>query len=256
MKKMEKSTNQFGVVVVVYGKGADCVLKNYPAIYEQLAIKGVPIAIVDHGGHAYLPESFMRQGIVYLKQDNRGFGAGVNLGCKKVLESASHAIVLNPDLDFDVNELLRIGKRLLDSFAVLQTQEHGKKQAIMYYSYITGIAGDSPLLGGTPYFNGAAFSIGREAFKDTLGFDENFFLYFEDVDFSLKLAQKNIPMKVIETNSFIHEVGGSRTKGMSGFIQRAAAISALRLVWKWFPWNIWLYFRYAMKWLLADLRSH
>ena len=256
MKRMEKTTNHFGVVVVVYGKGADCVLKNYPAIYEQLASKGVPIAIVDHGGHKYLPESFMRQGIVYLKQDNRGFGAGVNLGCKKVLESASHAIVLNPDLDFDVNELLRIGKRLLDSFAVLQTQEHGKKQAIMYYSHLTGIAGDAPLLGGIPYFNGAAFSISREAFNATSGFDENFFLYFEDVDFSLKLAQKNIPIRIIETNSFVHEVGGSRTKGMSGFIQRAAAISALRLVWKWFPWNIWLYLRYGIKWLLADLRSH
>lgn len=256
MKRMEKTTNHFGVVVVVYGKGADCVLKNYPAIYEQLASKGVPIAIVDHGGHAYLPECFMRQGITYLRQDNRGFGAGVNLGCKNVLESASHAIVLNPDLDFDVNELYQVGNCLLGQFSVIQTQERGKKQAIMYYSHITGIAGDSPLLGGIPYFNGAAFSISRDAFKDTSGFDENFFLYFEDVDFSLKLAQKNIPMKVIETNSFIHEVGGSRTKGMSGFIQRAAAISALRLVWKWFPWNIWLYFRYGMKWLLADLRSH
>lgn len=253
---MNAANNQFGVVVVVYGKGADCVLKNYSVIYEPLAGEGVPVVIVDHGGHKYLPESFIRQGIVYLKQDNRGFGAGVNLGCKKVLESASHAIVLNPDLDFDVNELLRIGKRFLDSFAVLQTQEHGKKQAIMYYSYLTGIAGGAPLLGGIPYFNGAAFSISREAFNETSGFDENFFLYFEDVDFSLKLAQKNIPIRIIETNSFVHEVGGSRTKGMSGFIQRAAAISALRLVWKWFPWNIWLYLRYGIKWLLADLRSH
>lgn len=253
---MTNTNNHFGVVVVVYGKGADYVLKNYTLIYEELAARGVSIAIVDHGGHEHEAFNFIRSNITYLKQVNNGFGSGVNLGCKKILENANYAVVLNPDLDFDVDEVLKIGNHLLDPFAVIQTQEHGKKQSIMYYSYLTGVAGDAPLLGSIPYFNGAAFSISRDAFEGTSGFDEKFFLYFEDVDFSLKLAQKNISIKIIKTNSFIHEVGGSRAEGMNGFIERAAAISALRLVWKWFPWNIWLYLRYGMKWLLADLRSH
>ncbi|BDT78432.1 glycosyltransferase family 2 protein [Polynucleobacter yangtzensis] len=245
----------FGVVVVVYGAGARKVLENYPAIYEELGRNNIPVVIVDHGAHEYDPQDFIRPNIRYLKQENKGFGAGVNLGCRELFKKCEYAFVLNPDLEFSISELLDFGAELNLPFYVLQVKEFGNVCAIFYYNRITGLIANSPSLGAISYFNGAAFCISKACFQRTKGFDENFFLYFEDVDFSMQLHRLNIPLEILPTNTFVHEVGGSRTKGMEIFIQRAAAQSALRLVRKWYWFNPWLFIRYSLKWLLAGVRN-
>jgi len=252
---MNHKSKLFGIVVVIFGRGAQRALKNYPTIFEYLAQNHVPVVVVDHGGHDYLEASFIHPGITYLKQENMGFGAGVNAGCRVLFQYCDYCAVLNPDLDFDVAELQRLSQSFVAPFYVLETLEHQKKHAILYYSCITGVTKDRPVFGGLPYFNGAAFVMSRSVFELTGGFDEHFFLYFEDVDFSLQLARRNIKIEVLKTQSFIHEVGGSRTKDMGQFIQKAGAISALKFVRKWFSWNLWLYCRYSLKWLLADFRG-
>lgn len=245
----------FGVVVVVYGAGARTVIENYPAIYEELGRNNVPVVIIDHGAHEYDAQDFIRPNIRYLKQGNKGFGAGVNLGCRELFKKCEYAFVLNPDLEFSVPELLGIGAELKLPFYVLQVKEFGHTCAIFYYNWITGLIKKLPSIGSIPYFNGAAFCISKACFQRTAGFDEKFFLYFEDVDFAIRLDRLNIPLEVLPTNTFVHEVGGSRTRGMDSFIQRAAARSALRLVRKWFWFNPWLFVRYSLKWLLAGMRN-
>lgn len=254
---MNTALKKFGVVVVLYGAGANDVLQNYPAIFEKLNSLSIPVILVDHGGHQFQADDFSREHITYLTQENRGFGSGVNLGCLKLFQSCEYAIVLNPDLHFSVEELLNIGANLDKPFAVIETQEGGVKRAIRYFNKITGVISDQSSQFSVPYFNGAAFCISKELFAKTGGFDEKFFLYFEDIDFSIQLARLFIPIGLIKTNSFVHEVGGSQIEVRAGssFIQKLGAMSALRLTYKWFPWNLWLYVRYSLKWLLAEIRS-
>lgn len=255
MNKSEHTQHRFGVVVVIYGSGAQKVLGSYARIYEKLDLQGIPVVIVDHGGHDYLPNEFIRPNITYLSQKNHGFGSGVNLGCRKLFDSCEYAFVLNPDLDFSVDEIIQVGSKLSNPFYVLKVQEFGKDCSIFYYNRLTGVITNRPSSWGVPYFNGAAFCISKECFSLTGGFDESFFLYFEDVDFSLQLRRQGIPLEIIDTTSFVHEVGGSRTAGMNAFIQKAAACSGLRLVRKWFCLNLWLYIRYSLKWLLSEVRN-
>jgi GT2 family glycosyltransferase len=246
---------KFGIVVVVYGSGAQKVLKNYATIYEKLSASGFSVVIVDHGGHDYQDKEFMRPNIIHLKQENKGFGSGVNLGCRRLLESCEYAFVFNPDLDFSVEEFIQIGEKIIKPFYVIEVLEFGKRSSIFYYNQLTGAINDVPSRWGVPYFNGAAFCISRQLFELTGGFDENYFLYFEDIDFSFQLQDCSIPLEVMPTLTFIHEVGGSRIKGMDAFIQKVAAQSALRLVRKWFRFNVWLYARYLLKWALSSVRN-
>lgn len=254
---MRRIKKKYGIVVVLYSKGASDALQNYPAIFERLNALEIPVVFVDHGAHAFGRKDFSRENILYIKQENKGFGSGVNLGCRALFKSCEYAIVLNPDLRFSVEELLYVGANLSRPFAVIETQERGIKRAIRFFNKLTGIISDHVSTLAVPYFNGAAFSISKELFEKTGGFDEGFFLYFEDIDFSLQLNQLSIPLEVIKTNSFVHEVGGSQIEGRtgSGFIQKSGAKSALRLIYKWFPWNLWLYSCYSLKWLLAEFRG-
>ena len=254
---MNSALKKFGIVVVLFGRGANDVLQNYPAIFEKLNALSIPVVFVDHGGHLFQANDFVREHITYLAQENKGFGSGVNLGCRTLFQSCEYAIVLNPDLLLSVEELLNVGTNLDKPFAVLETQEGGVKRSIRYFNKLTGIISDQSSAFSVPYFNGAAFSMSKELFEKTEGFDEKFFLYFEDIDFSMQLARLSIPMELIKTNSFIHEVGGSQIEGRAGssFIQKSGAKSALRLTYKWFPWNLWLYVRYSLKWLLAEFRG-
>ncbi|MBU3619935.1 glycosyltransferase family 2 protein [Polynucleobacter sp. JS-Fieb-80-E5] len=254
---MNSDLKKFGVVVVLYGKGANDVLRNYPTIFEKLNTLSIPVVLVDHGGHQFQVDDFTRGYITYLAQKNKGFGSGVNLGCRTLFQSCEYAIVLNPDLHFSVEELLNVGANLDKPFAVLETQEGGIKRAIRYFNGLTGVISDQFSAFSVPYFNGAAFCISKELFEKTEGFDEKFFLYFEDIDFSMQIARLSIPMDLIKTNSFVHEVGGSQIEGRTGssFIQKSGAKSALRLTCKWFPWNLWLYIRYSLKWLMAEFRG-
>jgi GT2 family glycosyltransferase len=252
---MGNKIKKFGVVIVLYGDGAGKVIQNYLDAFKILLEMDVPVILVDHGAHFYGPADFVGPNIIFLNQENKGFGSGINLGCQAAFKCCEYAIVLNPDLNFSVYELLSIGNGLDAQFHVIETREHGNMRAIRYFNKITGLISDKSSFLALPYFNGAAFCISKSLFEFTKGFDENFFLYFEDIDFSMRLRQLSIPLKIIKAKTFVHEVGGS-SGGDRILIQKIAARSALRLTRKWFPWSAFLYIRYSLKWLLAKLQSH
>jgi GT2 family glycosyltransferase len=170
-------------------------------------------------------------------QVNGGFANGCNLGGKS--SSGEFLLFLNPDtvaLESEVEKLLNTARKN-PSFGIVscsQVNENGKKSVAMgqfpKLSNLTGflraIQGlrDSPpnashsmpqALGSVSdiefpdWISGSVVLMRREIFNRINGFDEDFWMYYEDVDLSRRI--RNIPLEVAFCRNITieHNHGGS-----------------------------------------------
>lgn len=61
----------------------------------------------------------------------------------------------------------------------------------------------------TNMVSGACFAIGSAAYEELRGFDERYFMYFEDADLCRRAALAGIPIRFLPTAEVIHVGGGS-----------------------------------------------
>ena len=66
----------------------------------------------------------------------------------------------------------------------------------------------------TVWLSGAALLVRREAFAEAGGFDENYFLYFEDIDLCYRIREEGWKVKVLPRVRIFHE-GGASTAALS-----------------------------------------
>ena len=176
-------------------------------------------------------------------QRNVGFAAGCNVGAKR--STAPLLIFVNPDVcvhDFPPESLEelehRYGERVLFGVTL---QRHNKllrgslRRFPTFRRFLvdgTGLDRVFPFAAGSgmlypdegtlPRFasveqpTGAFFGIGRKAFEELQGFDERFFVFFEEVDLALRASWEGIP--IVKLPDVIAEhVGGHSTRDDRGF---------------------------------------
>lgn len=127
---------------------------------------------------------------IYLK-NNVGFGRAVNLASKKV--KTKFFFIINPDTKIYRNTLRNLlnAAKKIDEFGAIgpvyvNQKKKYKKNAILETRKIIA----------------AAMLVNTKIFKNIKGFDENFFLYYEDDDFFEKCNSLNLKLYHI-TNAFI-----------------------------------------------------
>ncbi len=136
-----------------------------------------------------------------LAGDNLGYAKGNNLGISKV--KTQYALILNPDAV--------LASDALDNF--LQTASHFPDFAIIgpakqeEYSLVD-LNKEKPEVFSVKSLKGFAMFLNLEQFQEIGFFDENFFIYLEEIDLCKRLEDKN---KKIYLNKkiIIHHTGGS-----------------------------------------------
>ena len=203
--------------------------------------------------------------ISLLKPDiNRGYGAGHNLAMGEV-ESQFH-LILNPDVELAPDAI----KLALDTFKTQQGiallaprgfSESGEPEflAKAYPSvWVLGLRSLAPhwvktrsggalaryemrdtpsktTLRAITLASGCCMWVRRAVFDEVEGFDESYFLYFEDYDLSLKLAGKGAVMEHRHI-CIVHHGGGASQKGFQHirwFVAGAARFFS-HWGWRWF----------------------
>ena len=195
---------------------------------------------------------------------NRGYGAGHNLAMAE-LESQFH-LILNPDVELAPDALkLALGtlrnQHDIVLLAPLGFSPSGEPEflAKAYPSvWVLGLRSLAPrglktrpggalaryemrdapietLLRPITLASGCCMWVRRAVFDDVGGFDESYFLYFEDYDLSLKLARKGT---VLEHRNIrvVHRGGDASRKGFQHirwFIRGAVRFFSL-WGWRWF----------------------
>ena len=153
------------------------------------------------------------------RQDNIGFGAGVNRGVALAATmGCDRYLIVNPDLAADTATLellaLRAGddRRTMHGPTILRPDGSiwfsGGAVRVKSGSTTTKPGTDASEPGG--WLTGACLALHHELWSDVSGFDDDYFLYWEDVDLSWRVAAAGGRLKVWPDLMAIHDVGGTQ----------------------------------------------
>jgi GT2 family glycosyltransferase len=154
-----------------------------------------------------------------LLDDNRGYGGGTNAGAERALELGAEVIVpLNPDARIDAADLRKIvdaaqGTRdLVSPRIVTGTGKNWFAGADLYLDDGT-TAGRAARARheGRPrreWATGACFALSAAIWRELDGFDEEYFLYWEDIDLSHRVLDAGGRL-VLSDAVVVHDEGGT-----------------------------------------------
>lgn len=218
-----------------------------PAFFASVATaSSVPVAsvLVDNapddtalaGVAAGLPEV-----TVVEPGDNLGYGKAMNLGVTRTADS-DWLLLSNPDLTLSsgsIDELVRVGNsdprigavgplirtpsgEIYPSARRLPSLRHGIGHAIFGQvwksnPWTRGYLADRenpPRERDAGWLSGACLLVRREAFDEVGGFDDKFFMYFEDVDLCARIGRAGWRIVYAPSSELMH-VGGHSTDAVN-----------------------------------------
>lgn len=190
----------------------------------------------------------------YLPLENHGYGSAVNSAVHQLPGSIEWVVISNPDVTFEqfaIDRMLAVGNSdpLIAAVGPRIVDENGGTypSARAIPSLRTGIGHglfgriwpanpwsqrylqseklDTATIRDTGWLSGACILVRRSVFGTLGGFDEDFFMYFEDVDLGYRIGCAGY-RNVYAPSAVIHHVGGTSTSGVSERMLQAHHASA------------------------------
>jgi GT2 family glycosyltransferase len=229
-----------GIVIVNWNAGRqlqDCISSVRNARQECFVLSVV--VIVDNGSEDHSLNGVEKLGVplkVICNTENRGFAAACNQGAAAI--TGDYLLFLNPDTRLFEKSLLEplafmtqpenshvgiCGIQLIDesdkeclSYAKVPTLGGFINQAVGINKILDGdrkeggkgSSEDSGIL-EVDQVIGAFFVVRRTVFEQLQGFDERFFVYFEEVDFSLRARRAGYQMHTCRRRDIATGQGGA-----------------------------------------------
>ena len=163
--------------------------------------ENIKIIVVENSNDQLLKEEILsRYNNVdcILSKENLGYGAGNNLGLSKV--ETNYALIVNPDVTLKNDAIkqffLRINK--VENFGIIAPVSKNEK----YNNFNIDFDKD---IKEVENVKGFAMFLNMKNLKKINFFDENFFLYFEEIDLCKRLQNNNIKIYIdplIEVSHF------------------------------------------------------
>lgn len=206
--------------------------KHLPTCLDSLAQLDYPqekleIVIVDNGSADgsvdFLKKNYPRVKLV-INKDNKGFAYAVNQGAKKA--SSEYIALLNNDMKVEPtwlvelvkpilkdNQLVCTGSKVLDwegkriDFALGMMNFEGRGFQVDFEKVLKKGKYDKPK--DMLFVNGGALLVEREVFLKLGGFDEDYFAFYEDVDFGWRLWIAGYRVRFIPTSVAYHRHHGT-----------------------------------------------
>ena len=137
-----------------------------------------------------------------LSKENLGYGAGNNLGLSKV--DTNYALIINPDVILKKDSIDKFFLRIknLENFGIIAPVSKSEK----YNNF--SIDKDKSIK-EVESVKGFAMFLNMKNLKEIDFFDENFFLYFEEIDLCKRLRNQNIKIYIDPTIEVSHFGGAS-----------------------------------------------
>ena len=206
------------VIVLNYNGGEllrGCLRSVFQLDYPNFEVVLVDNASTD-GSLEMAKESFSRAHIIRSDQ-NRGFSAGNNLGIRFALEKMTDFVfLLNPDALMEKNTLTHLIETAENnpqagilSPVIFQDQSEkiwfagGRIEwSKMRATHLQKITSENHYQ--SEYLSGCAMLVRKDVFKKIGLLDEDYFLYYEDTDFSFRASQSGFQLLVVPKTKVFH----------------------------------------------------
>lgn len=139
----------------------------------------------------------------FISKNNLGYARGNNFLLKKV--TTDYVFITTPDLMIDKKnfEILYDSKKKIKSFGILAPYNIEKS----YFKIKIKKTNINKNIFETKRPDGFALFIDMNNFRKVKFFDENFFLFFEDLDLFNRFIKKNYKLYIIKNSKIFHKIG-------------------------------------------------
>ena len=211
-------------IVIVSFKSGDILHRCIKSIDKKY-----PIIIVENSQNIKLKEELEKKYSnveCILPEKNLGYGAGNNLGIKN--SKTKYVLTLNPDTILYENTISKLLEQanIIEDFALL-----GPKVV----SETENLSNTESKIKVVNYIKGFAIFFNKEKFINVGFFDENYFLYFEEIDLCKKVIKSNNKIYLIN-DALIKHVGGKSHEDKYDFEME------LSRNWHWM-WSSFYYYK-------------
>ena len=251
---MTDPTGVLGVVAVTYSPGET--LERFLDSLAKATTRQVHVVLSDNGSTDGAPERAATRPNVTFRPTggNLGYGGGANRGMAALPAEIEWVVVANPDIEWSpgsLDELLAATTRWPrgGAFGPLIREPNGKvyPSARLLPSLGRGIGhgtlgrlwpdnpwtrsyrqSDTEIVERTSgWLSGSCMLLRRAAFDEVHGFDERYFMYFEDVDLGDRIGQAGWQNVYVPSAEVTH-IGGHATSRASTVMLAAHHESAYR----------------------------
>lgn len=235
------------VVYVAYRTPLLLLEQSIASVREAAESAGVSVEVIvaDNGGNDANPSNLA--GVRFVGNgDNRGFGAAVNDAVRA--SEAEWVLLMNPDSTADLR-LFSEFERAIVAFpgsamygALLRSGGHPQVHAYNLWWSSVGLALskgrwvknlDAVVATADPVevarLCGAGLFARNSLLRGLGPFDDDFFLYGEDVDLSLRAKMAGCRLVLVPQAVIVHDAGTS-SEGSSALVERARTDAHIRLV--------------------------
>lgn len=226
---MNASLERLAVIVVNFGSH---VLLTEHLVRVSADLPGALIVVVDNFSDAderkaVISLAAREQWLLLPLNENTGFGFGSNRGADAALaHGCDRLLFLNPDAMIDhasVDAMLHaldsepmaiVAPRIVNAAGRLWS-------AGMDIDLTTGdsrpwrVRDENPGIATLAWFTGACLLVGAELWTTVGGFDDDYFLYWEDVDFCVSAQKAGASLRLVEAATAVHLVGATQSQHRS-----------------------------------------
>lgn len=159
-----------------------------------------------------------------LSEENLGFGGGMNVGVEAALsQGADRVLLLNPDAVLDATSLSLL-EDAVDAAPMMAVSPRVLTASGQVWFAGAGLdVRDGTMVGPErlgeqgiePWLSGAALMVSAELWKRVGGFDDTYFLYWEDVDLSRRIREVGGALQVLDAATAVHDEGATHGEGGS-----------------------------------------
>ncbi|MFE6509842.1 glycosyltransferase [Nocardioides sp. NPDC057767] len=201
---LERNTTQ---VAAALGPARIVVVDNFSTDANRAAVR----ALCEHEGWTGV-----------FPGTNTGFGAGCNLGAAAALAAGAEVLLfLNPDATIDAESVVRLvaaveAEPLLLAGPTVLGPDGSVASAGIDLDVKTGAMRpwrrrtEHPEAETLPWITGACFAVTRELWERLTGFDERYFLYWEDVDLCARVRTFGGQVAIVDGATATHSGGGTQ----------------------------------------------